>query len=385
MTEKQSCKFFILALLFVLASCVTPPLAPEHLTLTPVGFTDLPGWQHDQPAAALAAFQHSCATLTKQSGNTSMGIAGKTVNWQWACAAAAKISANDNAARAYFEEWFRPYAASGNDGDYGLFTGYYVPELQGSLQRGGMFQTPLYARPADKIDVDLGAFKTELKGQHITGKVAGQKLVPYDDRAAIAKGSLADRAQPLVWLSDPVDAFFLEIQGSGRIHLTDDSIFSVGYDSANGRAYIAIGRVLADRNDIPRPVTMPAIKTWLATHPQQAQEIMNLNPSYIFFRRLPGEDIIGAEGVALTSERSLAVDTSFVPLGVPVWLDATDGQGVPLQRLMIAQDTGGAIKGAVRGDFFWGAGDRAAMQAGLMQSRGRYYLLLPKTVSPNDD
>jgi membrane-bound lytic murein transglycosylase A len=160
---------------------------------------------------------------------------------------------------------------------------------------------------------------------------------------------------------------------------------TVGYDGANGRAYVAIGRVMAERGDIPRPVTMPAIRAWLTAHPQQAQQIMNENPSYVFFRRLPDTNVVGAEGVALTPQRSMAVDPAFVPLGLPIWLDTTDGQGAPIQRLMIAQDTGGAIKGPVRGDFFWGAGATAAAQAGAMQSRGHYYLLLPKAVSPHDD
>ncbi|MGB9154029.1 MAG: murein transglycosylase A [Alphaproteobacteria bacterium] len=374
-------------LLLVLAACAVVPTTPgpERLTLTPGSFDDLDGWKTDAPAAALEAFQHSCSVLAEKPGTARLGIAGKVSAWQWACAKAQETPATDEAARAYFEEWFRPYAASGNDSASGLFTGYYVPELQGSLTQGGAFQTPLYARPSDIISVDLGAFKSDLKGQQIVGKVASNKLIPYDDRATIAQGSLANRAQPLVWIDDPVGAFFLEVQGSGHIRLTDGGVMAVGYDGANGRAYVAIGRVLADRGDLPRPVTMPSIRAWLAAHPARAQDVMNVNPSYVFFRRLPTQDVVGAEGVALTPGRSLAVDTNFVPLGVPVWLDTTDGQGASLRRLMIAQDTGGAIKGPVRGDFFWGAGDVAATQAGAMQSPGHYYVLLPKTVSPNDE
>ena len=258
-----------------------------------------------------------------------------------------------------------------------------MPELRGSLQRVGAFTTPLYARPVDRIDADLSAFKSDLKGQHIVGKVSGDHFVPYDDRAAIAAGSLDKRAAVIAWVDDPADAFFLEVQGSGLIRMTDGGILPVGYDGANGRAYVAIGRVLADRGDIARPVTMPAIRAWLRAHHDQAQEIMNQNPSYVFFRRLPTKDPLGAEGVALTPGRSMAVDAAFIPLGAPVWLDTVDGQNVKLQRLMIAQDTGGAIKGPVRGDFFWGAGDSAATQAGTMQSRGRYFVLLPKAVTPD--
>jgi len=224
-----------------------------------------------------------------------------------------------------------------------------------------------------------------LSKQSIVGKVDGSKLVPVDDRATIAKGSLSGRAQVLVWLDDPIGAFFLEVQGSGRVRLTDGSILPVGYDGANGRAYVAIGKALADRGDLQRPVTMPAIRSWLSAHPAQTQQAMNINPSYVFFRRLPNDNVLGAQGVALTPTRSLAVDPAYVPLGVPVWLDSVDSRGATLRRLLIAQDTGGAIKGAVRGDFFWGAGDEAATQAGAMQSRGRYFLLLPKSVTPHAD
>jgi membrane-bound lytic murein transglycosylase A len=376
-----------LFLLLAVVSCATPQekSVREGLTLTPASFGDLDGWQNDAPGQALIAFRHSCATLEKKDGKTSMGIAGKVAAWQWACAAADRTPEGDDAARAYFEQWFRPFAAAGREGDTGLFTGYYAPELSGSLQQGGAFQTPLYARPADLIAVDLGLFKSSLKGQHIVGKVEGSKLTLYDNRASIARGSLNGRAQPLVWLDDPVSAFFLEIQGSGHVRLADGSVIPVGYDGANGRDYVAIGRIMADRGDLPRPVTMPAIRAWLAAHPDQAQQVMNENPSYVFFRKLPEDKVVGAEGVELTPERSIAVDPSFVALGVPVWLDTTDGNGAPLRRLTVAQDTGGAIKGAVRADFFWGSGDAAAAQAGAMQSRGRYYLLLPKTVNPSED
>jgi membrane-bound lytic murein transglycosylase A len=314
-----------------------------------------------------------------------MGIAGKVAAWQWACAAADKTPDTDDAARAYFEQWFRPFAAAGPNGSTGLFTGYYAPELNGALQQGGPFQTPLYARPPDLISVDLGLFKAKYKGEHIVGKVSGSKLVLYDNRAEIARGSLNGRAQPIAWIDDPAAAFFLEVQGSGRIRLTDGTTVPVGYDGANGRDYVAIGRIMAERGDIAKPVTMPAIKAWLASHPQQAQAVLNENPSYVFFRQLPTDEVIGAEGVALTPQRSLAVDPAFVPLGVPVWLETTDGYGAPLRRLVVAQDTGGAIKGPVRGDFFWGSGDEAGQQAGAMQSRGRFYLLLPKTASAGDE
>jgi membrane-bound lytic murein transglycosylase A len=380
---------FILISLFLIfvAACTTPAPKPEtdRLSLKPVSFSDLSGWQKDTPQAALVAFRKSCAVLTKKPPTTSLGIAGVASAWHDICGEAQNIPDNEESVRTYFEKNFQPYMVVGSTGENGLFTGYYVPELHGSYQRGGAFQTPLYARPSDIISVDLGVFKTNLKGQHILGKVVGQNLVPYDDRAAITKNSLADRAQVLVWVDDPIDAFFLEVQGSGLVTLEDGNTMTVGYDGINGHGYVAIGRVLADRGDLPRPVTMPAIRQWLETHPEQAQQVMNENPSYVFFKTLPDVNVTGAEGVSLTTERSLAVDPSFIPLGLPIWLDTTDGQGTKLQRLMIAQDTGGAIKGAVRGDVFWGPGPEASIQAGAMQSQGRYYVFLPKAVSPHDN
>jgi membrane-bound lytic murein transglycosylase A len=344
--------------------------AKEHATFAPVSFSDLDGWQKDAPSEALAAFKLSCASLSAKPG------------WKSVCDAAQTTPSTGEDARKFFEADFRPYALAGHEGEYGLFTGYYMPELRGSMQREGEFQTPLYARPDDLVSADLGLFKADLKGQKIVGKVRDGKFVPYDERAAIAKGALGSRAKPLVWVDDPVDAFFLEVQGSGRVRLGDGKFLYLGYDNANGRAYTSIGRVLKDRGEIQSPVTMAAIRTKLSEYPSDGQDIMNENASYVFFRPLPGQDAIGAEGVALTPKRSLAVDPNFVPLGAPVWIDTTDGNGAILQRLMIAQDTGGAIKGPVRGDVFWGAGGDAATQAGSMQSRGRAYILLPKSLSP---
>ncbi len=367
-------RFFLLPFLFVLASCaMLPAQEKDRATLNPVSFSDLEGWEKDAPADALGAFKNSCISLRVKPA------------WQGVCAQAQLTEQTDEAARVFFEENFVPYALSGRDGEEGLFTGYYVPELHGSLRRGGKYKTPLYARPDDLISADLGAFKADLKGQKIVGKVKKGKFIPYDERAAIAKGSLAPRGKPIVWVDSPVDAFFLEIQGSGIVRLKNKKYLLLGYDGANGRAYNAIGRALAERGEIPRPVTMPAIRQHLADEgSSDAQKTMNLNPSYIFFRRLPGNDVLGAQGVALTPKRSLAVDPSFVPLGAPVWLSTMDGKGQSLQRLMIAQDTGGAIKGVVRGDFFWGAGTEAAEQAGSMQSRGRAVILLPKDMKIDD-
>jgi len=351
--------------LLFLASCAE--VSPTGLTLTPVSFTDLPGWSDDRQSESLAAFARSCDKLTQKS---------TLYDWRTVCAALNQVAHDDAAARAFFEAYFKPYIV--NDGDDGLLTGYYEAELRGSSAPTAQFHVPLYVRPDDLVAVDLGLFKPEWKGQHIAGKVNDAKLIPYDDRAAIVANSLEGRAHVLLWVDDPVDAFFLEIQGSGRVQLEDGRMARIGYDSANGRAYIAIGRALAEMDEVQKPVTMQSIRAWLAAHPERAQEIMNLNPSYVFFHTLDGEGPVGAEGVALTPLRSLAVDPAFVSLGTPVWLETNTTDGAPLRRLVIAQDTGGAIKGPVRGDLFWGAGKDAEAQAGAMQSRGRYFILLPK-------
>ncbi len=370
-------------LIAALSGCAEKPAAPK-LTLTPASYTDLKDWSVDRQSEALVAFNKSCAVINNKPSSASMGIAGRAQDWHAPCRALnGMFAARDDEARKFFETWFRPYAV--NDRAKGLFTGYYEAELNGAWQRGGAFQTPLWQRPNDLVTVDLGDFKAELKGQKITGKVENHKLKPYDDRAAIAQGLLGNgRAQPLVWVDDPVGAFFLEIQGSGRIHMTDGSVVRVGYETQNGHPYTAIGKVLADEGMIERPVTMAKIRAWLKEHPDQAQTVMFKNASAVFFRRLDGEGPVGAQGVVLTPERSLAVDPSFVPLGAPMWLEPEQDGIAPSPRLVVAQDTGGAIKGPVRGDFFWGAGAKAEERAGAMQSRGIYYLLLPKTVNPDE-
>ncbi len=367
-------RLIFLPFLLVCASCAYLPQEEKaSASFAPVSFSEMENWQADNAAEALAAFQKSCPSLRFKEG------------WKDVCVIARAIPQTDDVARKFFEAHFTPYAVSDGSGATGLFTGYYVPELRGALRKGGKYRTPLYARPDDLITANLGDFKPELKGLKIVGKVKKDKFIPYDERAKIAKGSLAPRAKPIVWIDNPVDGFFLEVQGSGIVRLPNKKYVLLGYDGANGRPYKAIGRELADRGALQRPVTMPAIRGKLASEDRaHAQEIMNWNPSYVFFRRLPGNDVLGAQGIALTPRRSLAVDPKVVPLGAPVWLDTADGKGQAIQRLMIAQDTGGAIKGAVRGDFFWGSGAEAAEQAGSMQSQGRAYVLMPKGMKPDD-
>lgn len=321
------------------------------------------------------------------------GMARTARDWRAPCAALAEVPADDDAAaRAALERWFVPFAATNNGNPDGLFTGYYEPELRGARARGGRYTVPLYGRPADLVTVDLGQFRDELKGQRIAGRVRGGALRPYPTRAEIEAGALRDVAREdgaaleLVWVDDAVDAFFLHVQGSGRIVLEDGSVIRVGYAAPNGHPYVAIGRELVARGVLAREqVSMQSIRAWLAANPDQAHALMNRNPSFVFFRQLPApaspaDGPLGSEGVPLTPGRSLAVDRNFLAMGLPVWLDAED----PLdprrrvRRLLVAQDTGGAIRGPVRGDVFWGFGPDAAERAGRMRSAGRYWLLLPR-------
>jgi peptidoglycan lytic transglycosylase A len=376
-----------LALTALLAACVQskPPAAPpDHLVLTPASFGDLKGWTSDSVGEALAAFKKSCTRRLRFADDAPVGpqgLAGKVADWRAPCAAAASLDEGDSAAtRQYFEAWFRPYRCANNDATEGLFTGYYEPELRGSRARGGAFQTPLMKRPPDLVAVDLGDFRADWRGERIAGRVVDGRLKPYETRAQIEAGGLDRLNLGFLWVDDPVAAFFLQIQGSGRINLPDGGQLRVGFDGQNGWPYVAIGRVMIERGLIDREsATMPGIRAWLAAHPPETKDILDANPSYVFFREIAGEGPIGSEGVALTPGRSLAVDTKFLPLGAPFWLDATGDDG-PIAHLLIAQDTGGAIRGPVRGDVFWGHGPDAERRAGTMRARGGYFLLLPKTV-----
>jgi len=366
-----------LALLLSLFACSPRPPPPDRLTLSPASFADLPRWNEDAAAAALGAFARSCAALAKLPPGA-LGIAGTAQDWQAPCAALPQ-DADDAAARHYFESWFRPWRAGNNGAKEGLFTGYYEPELNGARQRGGAFTTPVLKRPPDLVMVELGLFRPAWRGERIAGRVVDGRLKPYESRAEIDKGALDRQRLSFLWVEDSVDAFFMEIQGSGRIRLPDGSLVRVGYDGQNGQPYVPIGRLLMERGELAKEdVSMQSIRAWIRAHPEAGKALMAENPSYVFFRELNGDGPLGAEGVVLTPGRSLAVDRSFVPLGVPVYLDAGDG----LQRLMVAQDTGGAIRGPVRGDVFWGAGTEAEARAGTQKARGGYYLLLPTGVTP---
>jgi membrane-bound lytic murein transglycosylase A len=371
-------KFSIAFLLFV--SACTPQEAGNEDTffLKPTAFAAIEEWRRDNPAEALSALQKSCDRISKKPADETFGtagIAGIYGDWQPICAQLVGVTD----ATQFFEQNFTPYEIWGDEGREGLFTGYYVPELSS----GTSASVPLYAMPEDLITINLGDFKPELKGETVMGRVEGKKLVPYYTRAEIEEGALKDKAQEIAHVDDPIDAFFLHIQGSGQVKKPDGTILHVGYAGQNGHPYYAIGRELIARGALTKEnVSMQSIRDWLEKNPDKAQELMNANKSYVFFDVKDQAGALGAEGVVLTPGRSLAVDRRKIPYGAPVFISTMAPEGnAPITRLMIAQDTGGAIRGAVRGDFFWGAGETAAHQAGLMKSPGQAYILLPKSVT----
>ncbi len=402
--RKAALLFFCLAGLAACAPRVAPPSSPpsalpseDSVALSPASFDDLPGWRTGQQAGVLAALRLSCARWLRRPAGAPVGgqLDGATPGlragaFHQPCRALSALAtdrkkADDAAARAAIERWFAPWAVAGKDGAEGLFTGYFEPEIAGALRKSPGFSTPVFARPRDLVTVRLGAFDPALEGRSIVGRAQKGKFSPYPGRREIEAGTLGAIARPLVWAADPVDVFFLQIQGSGRVRLPDGAILRLGFDGHNGRPYTSIGGVLARRGALDRSaVTMQSIRAWLAAHPAEAGEILNSNDRYVFFRRLTGPGPVGASGVALTPGRSLAVDGRLIPYGVPVWLATTDALDAarPLRRLMVAQDTGGAIRGAVRGDIFFGAGPDAAARAGRMNRPGRYFLLLPREASP---
>ncbi len=382
--------------LAVLAGCAekTEQPAEPQVELKPAAFADLQGWAEDDLTGALAAFRASCAVIARKAAADAMGRdawAGKAGDWQPLCAEAAAVDASPVAARRFFEAGFVPVAVTDRGKAEGLFTGYYEPLLMGSRTEGGRYTVPLHRRPDDLVNVDLGAFDDALEGKRIAGRVEKGRLLPYPDRAAIDAGALAGRGDELLWVDDPVAKFFLQIQGSGLVELAEGQRIRIGYADQNGRSYRAIGRDLVEMGELSREeVSLQTIRDWLRAHPDRATAVMDKNPSYVFFRELGDASSTtgpqGAQAVALTPERSIAVDRRFVALGVPLWLDATapfpDGDR-PFRRLMVAQDTGGAIKGPVRGDVFWGTGPLAEHVAGHMKSPGRWFALLPRALAPS--
>ena len=326
---------FAIALLALLMT------APEETRAQVFGFEELDGWAEDDPRDALTAFLDTCDLL-------------KDPTWRPLCALAADAGGSAESARAYFELFYRPVLVGSPPA---LFTGYYEPVLDGSTTRTSRYRYPIYARPPELRD----------------GTV-------YYSRSQIEAGAISGRGLEIAWLDDPVEVFFLHIQGSGRIRLPDGRMMRVGYAGKNGHAYRSVGKEMVRRGThTPDQVSAQSIRSWVRNNPGPGHAMLDHNPSYVFFRRLPDlaahKGPIGAMGRSITGMRSLAIDPRFNPLGAPIWIEK-DGRR-PLRRLMVAQDTGGAIKGAQRADIFFGTGAEAGEEAGTVKDGGRMLLLLP--------
>jgi membrane-bound lytic murein transglycosylase A len=324
--------------------------------------------------AALVAFRRSCPALLRREDRSGLTVAA---DWQAACTAAA--TATD--AGAFFAAEFTAVAVGAKPGA-GFTTGYFEPEIAGSRTPAPGFAVPLYRRPADLIEVDLGSFAGDLKGRKLRGRVDGSSLKPYATRGEIMAGALAGKGIELAWAADPYEAFFLEIQGSGRLRLPDGSVMRIGYDSQNGRDYVAIGKVLLDNGALPKGgVSMDSIIAWLRANPARAPQVLAANPSVVFFREITGEGPIGALGIPVTPRVSVAADPAFIPLGAPLQVVTRLSGDRPLAAMMVAQDTGGAIKGANRIDLFMGAGVQARADAGAQAAAADIAILLPRAAA----
>jgi len=382
-TSRRS-KLSALGLILVLAGCAPCPKcpgpeqpAPISARFTSAGFAELPGWTSGRPSDALRAFVAGCARVRPKSALVD------------ACNQARDVPPGDDAARAFFESAFTAYAISSSEGQTeGLITGYYEPVLEGSRVRTARFRYPVFGVPSDMIVVDLASLYPDLKHRRLRGRIEGRRLVPYFSRAEIEDANGRFDAPVLAWVADPVALFFLQIQGSGQIAFEDDTRIRLGYADQNGHPYRSLGRYLVERGELPlEQASMQGIQAWAQAHPEKLRAALDSNPSYVFFRELPdlpaGEGPIGALGVPLRAGASVAVDRRFVPLGAPVYLATTEPlSDAPLERLTVALDTGGAIRGPVRADFYWGSGPEAGALAGRMRQQGRLWLLWPRGAPP---
>ena len=357
------------------AQCAPPKTPEAAYQKVPLG--TLPGWQGAALAPGLRAFAAGCARLAPASPLRS------------ACEAARALPAGDEAAaRGFIEGRFEAWAIAAAGNDQGTVTGYYEPVLAGSRTRSERFRFPVYGVPADLVAVDLDGVQPELKGLRLRGRIEGTRLVPYWTRAQI-EAMNPFRAPVLAWVEDPVELFFLQIQGAGQVELESGGRLRLAYGDQNGHPYRSMGRYLVERREMTLDqASMQGIKAWAAANPRKLREALDANPSYVFFREStgsadPGEGPIGTLGVPLTAAYSIAVDPRNVPLGAPVFLATTFPLSTqPLERLVAAQDTGGAIRGAVRADFFWGSGGEAGALAGRMRQQGRLWILWPKDEGP---
>jgi membrane-bound lytic murein transglycosylase A len=378
----------------------TSPSVRDKLTLERVTFAELPGWNDDHHAEAIPAVLASCAKLDELADDAPLGVdgnGGRARHWRALCRGARALAKGagadpgdaavaNAAAKALFERELQPYAASGREGRDGKMTGYHVQALRGSRTRHGRYQAPIYGRPADLLVVDLAPFLPDARGRRIWGRLDAKKgaVVPYATRAEIRRGALRGQRLELLWVDDHVDALFAQIQGSGKVALEDGTEQWIEFAGKNGRAYRGVGRILRDLGEPPGTGTMQGIRKYFAAHPGKFDEIADQNESFVFFGLSKKAGAIGSQGVVLTPRRSMAVDRAFVAASTPIWVEtrAPDSTGTvrPWRQLLVAQDTGEGIRGAVRGDIYWGHDAEATEIAGHMGGKGRYWLLLPRAL-----
>jgi membrane-bound lytic murein transglycosylase A len=360
--------------------CPPPKPAPETARYEEASFDALPGWAGAALQPSLRAFLAGCARPAALGG-----LAGPLGR---ACDPARAVPENDEVeARKFFESAFTPYALiSSESGDTGLITGYYEPVIDGSRERSELNRNPIFGVPEDLIVVDLAAANPDVRNMRLRGRLEGRRLVPYYSRAEIETRGEGFSAPAIAWTADPVELFFMQIQGSGQLRLESGERIRLGYADQNGHPFRSLGRYLVERGEMKlEDASMQGIKSWASANPARLQEALNQNPSYVFFRELPpgNEGPVGALGISLSAEYSIAVDRRFVPLGAPVYLATTFPLSEEkLERLMAAQDTGGAIRGIVRADFYWGGGADAGARAGRMRQQGKMWLLWPRGEPP---
>ncbi|MDH3693383.1 MAG: murein transglycosylase A [Gammaproteobacteria bacterium] len=361
---------FSVLLCLLLGACVKPAGIGN-----PVDWSKLSGWETDQHAEAWPALISGCNVLS-----------AKTESWKNICRNAQVVkNPTDEQARSFFEQHFEPHRVnSGKWKNQGLITGYYEPLLHGSFKPTQQFKYPIYRRPDELLTVDLDDLYTDLKGKRTRGRLQDNRVVPFYSRSEIDGPGKPLQGSEILWVDDRDALFFLHVQGSGRVQLPDGDVVNVGYADQNGHPYVSIGRVLIDRSELKKKeVSLFTIRDWLRKHPNQAQSLLNENSSYVFFE-LSDNDNQGPTGslnVPLTAKRSAAVDPNTISLGTPLWIETEllDSDKSIFNQLIFAQDTGGAIKGSVRADIFWGHGDHAEQMAGKMKQKGKIYALLPRS------
>ncbi|MDQ6995861.1 MAG: MltA domain-containing protein [Mariprofundus sp.] len=373
------CRSVLLLTCLLLAACPSrhlpspPEKGPSYVQSQ---WSALPGWQTVPLASSLLALRIECRALRKKE------------QWTQLCAEAGLLDmTNNEGMRSLLERRFTPWQSRHGDGsEQGLITGYYEPLLYGSRVKTRRFRFPVYGVPDDLLVIDLSKLYPQLKGMRLRGRIEGKRVVPYYDRAGI-DGAHAPEGKEILWVDDEISLFFLQVQGSGRIQLPDGDIVKLGYANQNGHRYKSIGKKLVEMGELTlAQASLKSIRQWGIDHPDRLKELLYSNPSYVFFREMPVslKSAVGAMGIPLTAGYSMAVDRRTIPLGMPVFLSTTwPNTDKPLHRLMLAQDVGGAIKGTIRGDFFWGFGPEAGKYAGSMKQQGRMWVLYPKGMQPS--